>query len=232
MTRNSFLRQTGLNLFVWGTVLSGLSCGGGDPVAPPTTPSVRVIITTSGSFLPESYQVRLVTSTDFWYPVATTDTVEITDLTPGEYQVYLYAIRYDEPVNMPPNCTVEGAGWGSTVTIIEGESRTVEITVSCVTPSAFSTLHVSTTTMGPGSDPDGYTVQVDDGEPQAMVAGGLTVPGLSPGVHAVFLGGLANNCHLESWATPDPPNPQYVTIDAYPDVGVSFMLWCGHSWPY
>jgi hypothetical protein len=228
--RRLILRSAGLILLAWGGVLSGISCGG-DTVGPPTTPIVRVKVTTSGSFLPEgSYQVSFVGTSSWSYPVEKTGTIEIADLLPGEYTVYLQARHGILWRGLPPNCVVEGAGWGSTITITAGEVTTVAITVSCITPSTYSTLVIGTTTLGPGYDPDGYAVRIDDGDWQALHER-LVVPGLAPGVHSVLLGGLASHCQVQSYAVDPPENPQYVTIDAYPEVGAYFMVWCTHRLP-
>jgi hypothetical protein len=152
------------------------------------------------------------------YTVPATGSVEF-DLTPGDYTLQL--------IGVAPHCVVED-GDQRTITITAGVLTPVAFTVSCVTQ-----LSVYTTTQGPGDDPDGYTVRIDDGDWQAIgIDAALTVPGLAAGVHSVLLGGLASNCQIESWVYP-PQNPQNVTIDAdHPTVAASFMVWCTHSEPY
>jgi hypothetical protein len=225
------LRQTALGLLVWGAVLSGLSCGG-DSNEPSTTGTLRIMVTTSGPF-PDSdgYAVMVhtgctgYTQCEWSYEVEPTDTVEVADLTPGDYMVELIG-----PI--APNCAV-GGQYQRTLEIHAGVQTTEAFSVSCVTPSTFSTLFIRTVTMGPGNDPDGYTVRVDDGDWQAIGGSAtVTVPGLAPGVHSVLLGGLASNCILEAYDQNPPPNPKYVTIDAYPEAWVDFMVWCTHSQPY
>jgi hypothetical protein len=220
--RRLVLRQTGLNLLVWCTVLSGLSCGG-DSNEPSTTPTLRITVTTSGSFLDaDGYEISMdrtgcSASPCVWlYQVEATGAVQIADLTPGYYNLQL--------VGLAPNCVVEG-GDRRTLEVPAGVVTRVAFTVSCVTPAHFSTLVIGTVSVGAGSDPDGYTVRVDHGDWQAIGIGEtLTVPSLAPGVHSVFLGGLASHCDVIFG-----DNPLNVTIDAYPMVTASFTVYCGHN---
>jgi hypothetical protein len=56
-------------------------------------------------------------------------------------------------------------------------------------------LEVTASTTGSEPDPDGYTVQVDDGTEQAIAPAGVySSPDLSSGNHTVQLGGIATNC--------------------------------------
>jgi hypothetical protein len=117
---------------------------------------------------------------------------------------------------------VEG-GDSRTLEVPAGEVQRIGYSVSCVTPDHFSTLVIGTTSVGPGNDPDGYTVRIDDGQSQPLGIGeGLTVPGLPPGVHSVFLGGLASNCSVYG------DNPKSVTISAAYTVTAYFVVYCTH----
>ena len=208
--------RTALNLMVLSAVLSGLSCG--DSTEPSTAGTLQITVTTTGSFLdPDGYEFSIdAIGSDPPYTVVGSGTVQITNITPGYHTVQLVGVEI--------NCVVEG-GDSRTLEIPAGEVVQVAFTVSCVTPEHFSTLIIRTLTAGPGSDSDGYTVQVDNGDPQAIGAtASLTVPGLTPGVHIVFLAGLASHC-----AVIFGDNPLNVTIDASFMVEASFTVSCGHN---
>jgi hypothetical protein len=147
--------------------------------------------------------------------VVGTGVLEITGITPGYHTVQLAGIEI--------NCVVEGGRDSRTLEIPAGEVQRISYSVSCVTPEHFSTLVIQITSAGASSDPDGYTVRVDDGEWQAIgIQGTLTVPGLAPGVHSVFLGGLASQCGIYG------DNPVNVTIGAAFMVTAAFTVACSH----
>src|SRR5215216_3719853 len=59
------------------------------------------------------------------------------------------------------------------------------------------TLEVTTTTTGLEPDGDGYTIQVDDGQPQPIAPNAKRqVAGLTAASHTVRLSGLADNCSV------------------------------------
>ncbi len=77
------------------------------------------------------------------------------------------------------------------------------------------------TTTGSGLDPDGYTVQLDDGDAQPIgVTATLTTPNVAPGSHSVRLDGIAPNCTV-----PDP-NPQTVAVVAGETAVAAFTITC------
>ena len=95
-------------------------------------------------------------------------------------------------------------------------------------PPATGTLVVATTTAGPSTDSDGYTVQVDNGEGQAIgISTRLTLPPLAAGIHSVLLAGMASNCDV-IWSD----NPKTVTIVSGETVEAAFTIYCNHPAPY
>jgi len=90
------------------------------------------------------------------------------------------------------NCTVSG-GTSRTVSVPSGGTATTTFSVSCATPPG--NLTVSTSTSGSRLDPDGYTVTVDGGSPQAIgINGSVSYTNLSAGNHTVAISGVASNC--------------------------------------
>ena len=70
--------------------------------------------------------------------------------------------------------------------------------MTCTIPPNVS-LHVTITTTGAGTDPDGYLVQVDAGAAQAIAVNGvLDVANLIAGQHTLTLSGMAAGCTLQT----------------------------------
>ena len=83
--------------------------------------------------------------------------------------------------------------------------RSREVTL----PPNGGSLHVTTATSGSSLDPDGYTVSVDVGTPQAVSVNGSRVfTDLTASSHSIRLDGLAANCTVSG------DNPLAVTIAA------------------
>jgi hypothetical protein len=74
-----------------------------------------------------------------------------------------------------------------------GGTATATFSVSCTT--ATGNLTVSTSTTGSSLDPDGYTVTVDGGSPQAIgINGSVSYTNLTAANHTVVISGVAANC--------------------------------------
>jgi hypothetical protein len=90
-----------------------------------------------------------------------------------------------------------------------------------ITEFATGQLTVVTTTAGDEPDPDGYTVQVDEGGPQPIGANGqLQLNGLSSGDYSVTLSGIAANCSAAEGLS------QTVTVSEGAPTMASFTLTC------
>ncbi len=89
-------------------------------------------------------------------------------------------------------------------------------------PPGSSTLEITTTTTGTETDPDGYTVQVDGDNGQAIgTAATISRTGISAGDHTVQLGGLAANCTVTG------ENPRTVSVPDGQSMTVTFAVTCG-----
>ena len=99
-----------------------------------------------------------------------------------------------------------------------GETSELAFEVTCALPAA--SIEVTTVTTGSSPDPDGYTVTVDVGTPQAIASNAtLALEGLAVGTHSVALSGIAGNCHL------DGDNPRTVEV-VQGSTTVTFDLTC------
>src|SRR5206468_300041 len=86
-----------------------------------------------------------------------------------------------------------GGGTPLAVGVQTGGPATTTFTVSCATPPG--NLTVSASTSGSNLDPDGYTVTVDGGSPQALgINGSVSYTSLAAGTHTVAIAGAAANC--------------------------------------
>src|SRR5206468_1330912 len=86
-----------------------------------------------------------------------------------------------------------GGGTPLAVGVQTGGPATTTFTVSCATPPG--NLTVSASTSGSSLDPDGYTVTVDGGSPQALaINGSVSYTNLTTGNHTVAISGVASTC--------------------------------------
>src|SRR5437867_2687697 len=150
-----------------------------------TTPpgNLTVSASTSGSSLdPDGYTVTV----DGGSPqaLAINGSVSYTNLTAGNHTLAISGVA--------SNCTVSG-GTSQTVNVPSGGTATTTFTVTCTTPPG--NLTVSASTSGSSLDPDGYTVTVDGGSPQALaINGSVSYTNLTAGNHTLAISGVAGNC--------------------------------------
>jgi Tol biopolymer transport system component len=143
---------------------------------------------------PDGYTVSVNGAPPVAVPV--NGTVSITRLTPGSHTVDLGGIV--------ANCPVGGTA-SRTLTLNAGEVAQVGFALTCL--SATGIVEVKSATTGLDLDPDGYTVQLDGGTPQAVgPSGTVRFIGVSGGDHQLSLGGVAGNCPVAG------SNPRTVTV--------------------
>ena len=171
---------------------------------------IQITTATSGSNIDSDgylYSVDLAAER----PIGVNGTATVADFRAGTSSVLLSGIA--------SNCTVNGA---NPVTVEIAENATVQaaFAITC-TGTGTGSISVTTQTTGSNLDPDGYTVAVDGGSPQAVgVNGSLTIPGLSPGNHSVQLAGIASNC------TVGAPNPRTVSVTSGGTASTTFQIGC------
>jgi Tol biopolymer transport system component len=101
--------------------------------------------------------------------------------------------------------------------VAAGATADASFAVACA--AATVSIQLTTATIGSALDADGYTVAVDGGSPQPVgINATLPLDGLAPGSHAIALGGIAPNCHL------DGDNSR--TVQAAAGATVRFELSC------
>jgi probable HAF family extracellular repeat protein len=116
------------------------------------------------------------------------------------------------------NCKVGGTN-PRAVTVAAGATAEVSFAITCT--ATTGSIEVTTTTKGAKPDPDGYTVRVDQGNPQTIgISATVAVPTLSPGSHKVALAGMATNCRV------DGENARAVTVTAGQKATTTFFVLC------
>jgi len=148
-------------------------------------------------------------------PITTSGTVTLQQVPPGAHAVAL--------TDVASTCTVEG-GASRNTTVSVGATAEVSFTITCAAPAPTTgSIKVTTTTTGPSPD-DGYTLSVNSGATQPIVANGsVSVGNLSPGEHQVALGDLASNCTVAD------ANPRPVTVAAGAEASVAFAVTCAST---
>lgn len=144
---------------------------------------VEVRNTTTGLDLdPDGYLVQVDGGP--YSELATNGTTTIIHLRAGSHTVALSAVT--------ANCIV-GDPNPRTVMVATGETVPVPFMISCV--ATTGSIEVTAVTSGGDIDPDGYTVQVDDGPALTLAPNGTTtIAGVQSGDHSVRLGGWASHC--------------------------------------
>ena len=177
-----------------------------------TSGAIAVTTTTSGSPTdPDGYELTLDGGAGV--AIGAAASLALPDLAPGTHAVGLTGIS--------ANCRLDGDN-PRAVEVASGTVAPVAFAVACTPlPPATGSLALTTVTTGPNPDPDGYTVTLDGGSPQALgTAATATFDGLEPRAHSVQLGGLAANCQAQG------QNPRNVTVAAGETVTTTFAVTC------
>ena len=148
-----------------------------------TTGNLTVTTSTSGSSLdPDGYTVTVDGGSA--QAIGINASVSYSNLTAGNHTVAISGVA--------ANCTV-GGGTSRTVSVPSGATATTTFNVTCTTPTG--SLTVNTSTSGSSLDPNGYSVTVDGGSPQAIgINASVSYSNLTAGNHTVAISGVAANC--------------------------------------
>jgi hypothetical protein len=192
-------------LLLWSALLAWLGCGGGTDVV---LPSLSVTTSTTGVEPdPDGYSV--VVDEGQGQPIGPAATLIVERLSEGAHSVAL--------TGLAANCAAADNPRG--VTVQSGATANVAFTVTCSATSG--TIEVTTTTSGPGSDPDGFALLLDGADRGLIgVSATASLTGLTPGPHTVGLTGLAANCQVTG------DNPRSVTVAAGQTVPAPFAVTC------
>ena len=207
-TRRVELRRVGFTLLAVGSLLSGISCSGGD-VTGPTTGTLRITTATAGSDAdPDGYAFTVDGGAT--QPIGVNASASLPDLAAGSYSVRLSGLA--------PNCTVLSDNPRS-VTLAGGGTADVKFAITCSATTGSIRLAIATT--GSSLDLDGYSVALDGNSvgPIGVNATG-TFSGLASGDHTVGLGDVAPSCMVQG------DNPRAVVVTPGATTAVSFLVTC------
>ncbi len=160
---------------------------------------IEVTATTSGIDRDaDGYTVQVGDGTP--QPLPANGIVRFSGVGGGEHQVSL--------AGAATNCTAAGDN-PRTVSVTTGgltrDTARTTFQVTCVATTGV--IKVTAATSGVDFDPDGYTVQVDAGQPRSLPVNGSAIfEGLGAGNHTVTLAGAATNC------TAAGDNPRTVSV--------------------
>jgi hypothetical protein len=200
------------DLVLWAAPVAWLGCGGGSGTDI-VLPALTVTTATSGVELDSDGYSLTVDGTPP-QAIGLNATATVDQLSEGAHTATLSGLA--------ANCTA--AGNPRSFTIQAGVTTSVDFAVTCA-PSR-GTIQVTTTTSGPGSDPDGFTLLLD-GTDEGIVAvsGSASLSEIPSGDHMVGLAGLAANCQVAG------DNPRSVTVAAGQTTAAPFSVTCDASVP-
>jgi YVTN family beta-propeller protein len=187
--RRQVLQDRAARLCVWALVAS-LFAGCGSGPSDPATLRLSVA-TTGGNPDPDGYTYSLDGNVDAI--LGANATVTITGLNPGTHQLVIGGVA--------SNCTLAGDAMRS-ITLFEGDTTLVLLTVACQAPPVPATLQLTTVTTGGDPDFDGYTYALNGDTPVGIgFNSSISVGGLTPGTHQLTVSGVADNCTLAGGTT-------------------------------
>jgi len=194
---------------------TALACGGESLVVPPTTGTLQVTTSTSGTEPDADGYIITVDGTDHG-AVPATGTASVESVSEGDHVVGLSGVA--------GNCQVQGDN-PRTVAITAGATATAAFAVACTAPPANpGSIRITTATTGSNPDADGYAFAIDGGTGQPIGANvSTTVDNIAAGDHTVGLSGVAGNCTVAD------VNPRPVTVAAGATVAVNFSITCTAS---
>ena len=195
-------------LIHWAAPLAALACGG-DGGTDVVLPALRITTATSGVEVDaDGYNFSI--DGQAAQPISSNATFTLERLAEGQHSVELSGVA--------PNCAVDGEN-PRLVNTAGGSTATLAFVITC--SPATGSVEVVTTTGGTGTDPDGFSLLIDEIDrgdigPSATVS----LSGLVPGPHTVGLTGFAANCQVAG------ENPRLVTVVAGETVQLAFAITC------
>jgi hypothetical protein len=188
----------------------GLACGGEDRLAAALTTGTLEVTTSTSGAEPDDDGYIVQMDAEPAQAIGANATLQTADVAPGTHSVQLGEIA--------PNCTVAAEN-PRTVTIVAGETATVDFAVTC--EAATGSVQVTSSTSGPVADPDGYSLMLDGSDRGTLGSSSdVTLNGLIPGTHQIGLSGVAANCQVEG------TNPQDVFVTVGASATVAFTITC------
>jgi len=188
--------------------MAAVAACNGDTTDPPTTGTVQVAVSTSGTDLdPDGYTVLLGGGNG--QAVGVNGSVSFSSVQAGAREITLDGVA--------ANCSVTGDN-PVTVTVVAGQTAQAAFAVTCT--QILGDLEIVTATTGSDIDSDGFTYSIDGGSAQAIGANATATVQLAPGDYSIQLGGVAANCTVAG------NNPRTVTVTASTTTTTTFDVSC------
>ncbi|HEY5940205.1 MAG TPA: hypothetical protein VIT87_05250 [Gemmatimonadales bacterium] len=172
---------------------------------------IQIVTTTSaagGDIDPDGYSISIDGQTA--QPVGANATLTVEGIVEGVHTVALSGIA--------GNCGVVGQNPQS-VSVLWGSTASLSFEITC--SAGTGSIQVVTTTTGPGTDPDGFTLLLDGTDRGAIgVSATSSLSGLPAGSHSIGLTGLAGNCQISG------ENPRAVSVTVGGTAPVAFAISC------
>lgn len=189
-------------------LITALGCSGGDNPTGPATGTLEITASTFG-LEPDVDGYTIQLDGESPQAISSEGTLRTEGMT-GNHSIQLGGIA--------ANCAVSTQN-PRAISITPGQTTTVSFTVTC--RATTGSLQVTSSTSGPSSDPDGYTITLDGTQRGALgTSGGVNVDRLTPGSYKVGLSGLVANCQVQG------NNPRSVTVVAGESVTAAFAVTC------
>ena len=203
------LRRLSLGVLMAVPTLAVLGCGGED-IAAPTTGILQITTATSGPGpVADSYVITVDDGAET--VIGANATLQRENVEPGDHTVRL--------LGLPQNCAVGGENPRS-ISVAAGKASVVDFAITC--SEITGAIRVSVATSGEPTDPDGYVVTLDGGDPGLPVGtnGSVSFPGIPAGSHTVALTGVASNCSVDGGPSRE------LTVTAGSTSDVSLVVTC------
>jgi hypothetical protein len=177
---------------------------------PPGTGSLHITTATTGPD-PDRNGYTFAIDGGVSQPIGVNGTTTLTNLAAGAHVATL--------ADVAGNCTLQGTNTRS-VTVTGGATTELNFLITC--SATTGTIRVSVTTSGSPTDPDGYVVKLDGGDPGLSIgtSGSVSFSSVPAGTYTVALTGLAANCSV----TGEPSRNTTVAAGATSEL--SFSITC------
>lgn len=192
-------------------VVATTACGDGSGPSP--TGSIEITSVTEGEPAdPDGYTVAIDSQP---VPLGPNAAITVSGVGLGDHELELRGVA--------PNCSLVGDN-PRTITVTAEAPLRLTLTIACAIGRGG--IIVRTQTIGPNVDADGFTIQLDGAEPQAIDLNRFAMyPALPVGEHTLLLAGIAPNCSVAE------PNPRTLAVTPGAEVLTTFSVGCHSTAP-
>jgi Tol biopolymer transport system component len=184
--------------------------------APPANPGALHLstVTTGADLDADGYSFTVDAGAS--QTIGANSSTTVSNLSAGQHAVRLSGVS--------ANCTVQGDN-PRTVTVVGAATAEVSFAINCT--AASGSIRVSVASTGPSTDPDGYTVKLDNANPGQTVAatGTVTFSNVPAGPHSIAISGVDSRCTVTGASS------QNVIVSVAAVSEVAFAITCSTPGP-